>query len=408
MKLSIQLKPKDTQNYYVYICIFHNRERVLIATEYIISAKYVKNGKITNVSKQAEIYNNSLLKYQSLIDQIPAVDVLTAKAIKEIITSNKVDRSNDLIDFFAFSDSYIADLEDMERRGTAAAYKSSLAVFRKYIGREALYTFEMTSALIQQFIKSLILEGKAAKSINVYITHLKVLFNACRDAHNDYDLGILNIRNYPFKKLSLPRVDNKAGRKAVSVGDMQRLILGKDVPEDAVFARDIFLLSFYLLGMNMVDMYHLQKQDYQQGHIIYNRQKTIRREGGSQICIPVCPQATDIIDKYKGKGNNLLNFADRYKDAKSVNSALSERVKPLYNWLKPAIEKEYFTMYSARHTWASIAANECHFSDAEVARALNHQSEHKVTRGYIRPDWSLLDRMNNAVLSVVFQTSVID
>ena len=148
-------------------------------------------------------------------------------------------------------------------------------------------------------------------------------------------------------------------------------------------------------------MYHLQKQDCQQGHIIYSRKKTIRREGGSQICIPVCPQAAEIIDKYKGKGNNLLNFADRYKDAKSVNSALSERVKPLYNWLKPAIEKEYFTMYSARHTWASIAANECHFSDAEVARALNHQSEHKVTRGYIRPDWSLLDRMNQAVLEVV-------
>jgi hypothetical protein len=60
-------------------------------------------------------------------------------------------------------------------------------------------------------------------------------------------------------------------------------------------------------------------------------------------------------------------------------------------------------MYSARHTWASIAANECKFTDAEVARALNHQSEHKVTRGYIKPDWSLLDRMSEAVLAEVFK-----
>lgn len=400
MKLSIHLKPKDTLFYYVYVSLSHNSQRVLISTDYIISAKDVCKGKITNASKKAEIYANEIVKYQRLVDEIPAIDVLSAKTIKDIITTKKVDA--DVVDFFAFADGYIQDLEVMGRKGTANSYKYSLASFRNYIKRKELYTFEITSAMLQQYIRAMIAEGKAPKSINVYITHLKVLFNACRDAFNDYDLGDIKIKNYPFKKLNVPIVEKDAGQKAISVEDLRRLV-ALDVPYNLVIAKDLFLLSFYLLGMNMTDMYHLTKKAYKDGHITYSRQKTIRRAGSSLICIPVCEQAAIILEKYKGSGSHLLRLADKYKAPKSITSVLSVKIDKLYDLLNPSVDKRCFTMYSARHTWASIAANECHYSDAEVARALNHQSEHKVTRGYIRPDWSLLDRMNEAVLSVVFQ-----
>jgi hypothetical protein len=94
----------------------------------------------------------------------------------------------------------------------------------------------------------------------------------------------------------------------------------------------------------------------------------------------------------------------RYANVEAVVNMVSRSLSHIYKLLDLSIEKKSFTWYSARHTWASIAANECHFSDAEVARALNHQGEHKVTRGYIRPDWSLLDRMNNEVLDVVYNS----
>lgn len=401
MKLSIHLKQKDSLSYYVYVSIFHNKERAIIATNYILSAKDVKNGKICNISKEAEIYNNEILKYQHLIDQIPAIDVLSAKSVKEIITCNKREDA-EIVDFFAFSESYINDLRVAGRNGTATSYEWSLRAFKRFIKRDKLYTFEITSNLLQQYLKELMLQDKSAKSINVYLTHLKVLFNACRDAYNDYDLGVIVIKNYPFKKVALPSVESNAGHKALSVEDMKRLIALDVEKRNLVLAKDLFLLSFYLLGINMTDLFSLKKTSYKDGHITYSRQKTIRRAGGSKICIPVCPQAQLLIKKYQGSKEMLLNFAEEYKDVKSITSVMSHRINALYDVLKPEIDKSNFTMYSARHTWASIAANECRFTDAEVARALNHQSEHKVTRGYIRPDWSLLDRMNEAVLSVVF------
>lgn len=399
MKVSILLKKKDSHFFYVYVSISHKRERAIISTDYVISAKYVKNGKITDAARLAEVYNNELLKYQHRINQIPCVEVLAARAIKDIITKEEHPRQ-DVIDFFAFSDKYISDLADTRREGTATAYKNSLGAFRTYIGRDVLYTFEITNVLLQSYVNTLIKQHKAAKSIKVYLTHIKVLFNACRNAYNDYDTGLIIIKNYPFKKLHIPNVVEQGGRKAITAEEVKKLA-NMQLPDRLEFGRDMWLLSFYLLGMNMIDMFNLLPKNYKDGHIIYSRQKTRNRAGGSGICIPVNEQAAILINKYRGQ-NKLLNLSEKYKDVKSVNSRLSDTIKKIYGLLSPDIDARYFTMYSARHTWASIAANDCRFSDSEVARALNHQSEHRITRGYIRPDWSLLDRMSTAVMAVVF------
>jgi integrase len=204
------------------------------------------------------------------------------------------------------------------------------------------------------------------------------------------------------------RTDVDAGSKALNLADLRKIINAQNLPPVLEKARDYFLISFYLLGMNNVDMYYCTKCQYIDGRINYSRRKTQRRAGGSFISIPVSKYAAELIDKYAGEGDMLFNFSKRFADARRHNQYLYHYLPRLHALLNLSIDLERFSWYSARHTWASIAANECHFSDAEVARALNHQSEHKITRGYIRPDWSLLDRMNEAVLAVVFQSSVTD
>ena len=100
MKLSIQVKPKDEGNYYVFISLFHNKGRVLISTPYILSSKHINKGKITNQAIYAEIYNNELLKYQTRINQIAAAHLLTANDIKAIITAPAVENV-EAVEFFS-------------------------------------------------------------------------------------------------------------------------------------------------------------------------------------------------------------------------------------------------------------------------------------------------------------------
>ena len=407
MKLSIQLKAKSPEDYYVYIGLSHKTSRVLISTPYIISANYVKNGKITNRSKYAEIYNNELLKYEEKLTHIVAPEKLDIKTLKEILTT-KTHSENEVVEFFSSANTILSrrKKQNPESR-TTDIYIYAVSAFKKYIGRE-MYTFEMTKKIIQGYIDTMMMKGKRANTIHTNITILKFIFNSIKDEYNDYDTGVIIVKNDPFRKLQMPQHIGTTGAKALTLEELRRLI-SANIPKGVGYqqkkmelCRDYFLLSFYLLGINVIDMWNMKKSQLKDGWLTYSRRKTQRRVGGSEISIPVCDKAMELINKHLGKGELLLDMQDRYSSENTCVQMMSCELQHLHSIIGITIDKKYFTWYSARHTWASIAANECHFSDAEVARALNHQSTHKVTRGYIRPDWSLLERMNNAVLSVIF------
>lgn len=63
---------------------------------------------------------------------------------------------------------------------------------------------------------------------------------------------------------------------------------------------------------------------------------------------------------------------------------------------------EKITTYVFRHTFATIAQNNCGASTELVGFALNHASAHKITEGYITKDYSPINTLNSAVLEFVF------
>lgn len=408
MKLSIQLKRKDGGEYYVYIGLSHKTSRALIATPYTIGEEFVKGGKIVNRAKYAEIYNKELLKYEEKLARIVAPEQLDVKTIKDILTANTTDRE-EVVEFFSSAEEIIAKISQKPQKVRSAKdYHYAIQAFKKYTERKKLYTFEMTRKMMQGYIDKMLEDNKAASTVVNNIAYIKLLFNRIKDEHNDYDLGILNVKNDPFRNLVYPQINNNSGHKALSVEEMQKIISFDYVGhkrKEKTYRKgvDYFLLSFYLLGINPIDMYNLKKNQLQNGRITYTRCKTQRRTGGAEISIPVCAEAQELMERHKGKGDYLLDMHDNHIRVESAVGMMARVLNAVHTLLELKIDKDNFTWYSARHTWASIAANDCHFSDAEVARALNHQSEHKVTRGYIRPDWSLLDRMNEAVMAVVKQ-----
>lgn len=67
------------------------------------------------------------------------------------------------------------------------------------------------------------------------------------------------------------------------------------------YARDMFMLSFYLRGMSFIDMAYLKKTDLKNGKITYRRRKT-----GQQLTIAWTPEMQAIIDKYPDNPTQYL------------------------------------------------------------------------------------------------------
>lgn len=152
---------------------------------------------------------------------------------------------------------------------------------------------------------------------------------------------------------------------------------------------DIFMLSFYLIGINVGDLCHL-KGITADGRVAYRRNKT-----GRLFSVKVEPEALAIIERYRGE-RWLLEMLDRRKpgheDYHTFMYNFNRRIKNII----PGISSN-----CARHTWATMAIEIDTPSDV-VRQAMGHSLGSRTTAIYIKPNPKKVDDANRKVIDYVF------
>lgn len=226
---------------------------------------------------------------------------------------------------------------------------------------------------------------------NIHLRNIRAVFN------NAIDYEITSA--YPFRRF---KIRPEATRKRALTVDELRQFMNMKVEEYQQFYKDMFLLSFYLIGINAADLARLEKIT-SDGRIEYNRAKTHRK-----YSIKVEPEALELINKYRGT-KVLLCIADRWTDHRNFlhqfNKALKnmgkvERVGRGGKKVRTPAFPE-LSSYWCRHTWATIAYNECGISEDIIGQALGHASSHTTTSIYINRSVKLIDQANRKVLDYV-------
>ena len=227
-----------------------------------------------------------------------------------------------------------------------------------------------------------------------------------KDEYNNEDIGVINIPLSPFKNFKIPKPP-VTRKRAVSVETIKAIasLPYVEVIQPGMnrfnFAKDLFLLSFGLIGMNTVDLFHCDK--IEAGRITYNRTKTKnRREDKAEISIKIEPQILPLVEKYRDKtGKRVFNFYQHYINPDTFSSAINRGLKKI--GALESIKVDDLEFYAARHSWATIAVNQVKIDKYTVHSALNHVSEEemKVTDIYINKDYSLIDQANKKVMTFV-------
>jgi len=141
------------------------------------------------------------------------------------------------------------------------------------------------------------------------MTTFRSLFNKCRDYYNNEDTQHILIPHYPFKKYKLPKRKVKTKQHVLTPEDLNLLIDYKTKKVGEQFARDMFMLMFYLIGIEAKDLFFLKKPV--DGRVYYNRYKT-----DGEFSIKLEPEALKIIKRYKGD-KLFLNVSERFQQHKS-------------------------------------------------------------------------------------------
>jgi integrase len=170
--------------------------------------------------------------------------------------------------------------------------------------------------------------------------------------------------------------------------------------------RDMFLLSFYLIGINFADLAGLTDDNVIDGRIEYRRAKT-----GKLYSIRIEPEAQAILSRYRGK-DHLLSIFDRCTNVKAcggtIDNALARLGLPDGNAkhkngqpkMIPLDKK--LSWYWARYSWATYAA-ELDIPKDTISEALGHTHGAKVTGIYIKYNRDKVDAANRKVIDYVLK-----
>ena len=268
----------------------------------------------------------------------------------------------------------------------------TLKHLENYTGSKTLAFNRINKQFLTGFESYLSIEGLKINAIAVYMRNIRAVFNQAIDAE------MVRQDVYPFRKYKIRH--ETTPKRAIGV-DAIRELINADLKVNERQAVDLFLLSFYLIGINFKDMLMLMATDLVDGRISYRRAKT-----GRLYNVKVEPEALLIINKYPGN-KYLLNFMEKklkvqqkmdrstplYKDIPSYTNRLLRR-------LGRNLKLGPLSTYTARHSWATIAAS-LGVPRNVISHALGH-GVNTVTDIYIDFSRDEVDKANRKVIDSLF------
>ena len=234
------------------------------------------------------------------------------------------------------------------------------------------------------------------RAVSQYLGCVRHIFGLARLEFNEPDLDIYRIPNNPFEYYTVPK-QQPAKRRNKSQEFIQMIIDESAKAKGAErFILEVFLLSFALEGMNLADLYTCAPAKGR--WLVYNRRKTSnRRADGAEHHVYIPDEILPIVERNRDSdGVHMFTFHRRYKDFHTFTVNANNAIR---RWRAGHEGVEAFTMYAARHSFASIARR-AEIEKATIDEMLCHVGNLRMADVYIEPDWEIHKKANEKLLAL--------
>lgn len=429
-------KPQRDGSRALYIRVTKDREYKRIRFYVDVDAKDLTDSGDIKDPKLDILLNDTINDYKhKLYDAGMESMNWSVSEIVEYLTSNKKEKDTFKLDFIAFGREFAKELDNQGKDNTARGYNTALNSFCAFLGKDSIDINEITKAMLLNYQDWFNRDGSKARAWEYYMSNLKALHNRAKKLYNDEDDEKLNIKLSPFKNIEykIPMAKKREiVKRAISPAALRYLwqVPMEMLTDRAKTARDAYFLSFALCGMNAIDMWkHTMAEDCPEDLIEYYRSKTVDRSGpDSYIRVHVHPYVMEIHRRHR-RQRKTWDFGS-YSNPNGLNITLSKGMRA---WVTAAVEfygakwhldpvsqrtkilkrlelptDDNLDFYSARHSFATIAANDCHIPLEIVDRCQCHSVNSVAANSYIKKDYRFVDETAGKVMAFVFKDVISD
>lgn len=262
---------------------------------------------------------------------------------------NRIDRKSDSPSFFAFAADVIVDLRKANRIGTADAYDDAITALKAFGKGKDLSFNEVTYALLVKFETQHISKGQSYNGLGAYMRGIRAIYNRAIKA------GLIDKTAYPFESYKIKKVPTR--KRALDWENLEKIIKKNIAAGQPYFhARNYFLASYMMYGMNFTDMAYLRKVNIIDGRIQYRRSKTSKL-----FDIKISPQLDSILSYYIAKNPDseyvfpILKGRTAEEQHKHIEDARGNNNKSLKKLAKHCGIEVDLTTYVSRHSFATQA-----------------------------------------------------
>ncbi|MDE6835598.1 MAG: site-specific integrase [Muribaculaceae bacterium] len=384
----------------VYIRVTHHRMQGYIKTDKMITKRELTKTKEIKDPYVLTWANERILEYNARLNR-KDISKWRVSDVVEFLKSGDDDLS-----FSEYARLHIDRLIDNGQMRTAQNYRRALGHMERFYGTTKIMFSQLTSSQLNRWILSL---EQTHRAKEMYPVCIRQVFKAAVKEYNDYEKEVIRIKSNPWGKVQIPQSD-RTTKRAISPEEC-RIFFNAPLPRTKFMSslpelgRDVAKMVLCLAGMNTIDIYELRKEDYRNGCLCYNRAKTKKfRADDAYFEIRVEPIMQELIEKYRSKKKNdpyLLSFHERFSTPDSFNANVNNGIKQMCESLGIPKDK-WYCVYTFRHTWGTVAQNDCGASISEVAFGMNHSHGHNITRGYIKIDFTPAWELNAKVIDFIF------
>lgn len=296
-------KSKDG-SYKIRISIGHRSETHYIVTPYSVNAlSEFDNGIVVRVPNAHEInikLRNLLNDYEERLERIDSPEDYTCKELRDLLKSMRTHSSK--ITFKQVSEQYQKELVEDDRGSYAGMLQNSLRLFFEFTGGD-VFLSEISTITISEFERWLKRKGVSQTYISMTLSMTRTIVNRA------IRMQLVTYSVHPFTYWKRPADPER--ELDISVEDVRAIRDAQPRLKKQRIARDIFMLSYYLGGINLIDLLEI---DFRGVSVLeYTRHKSRNMKlSDKRISFTLQPEAKELISKWMNRNTGRLDFGYKF------------------------------------------------------------------------------------------------
>lgn len=349
----------------IRVAVCHKHETSYIITRFIIDSEaQFKNGQVVKRPDAAVLnkkLRNLLNEYQEKLDAIKHPNLYDCKQLREILVNGM--RKEESATFQAVSLEYVKELEEAGSIGYSKMIERNNRYFSEFVKGNILLA-DITPELIEGYSRFLrIKKGIGDTTNSMLMRQTKTIIN------KGIKRRIVKYEVHPFINFKIP--SSPAREIDISLESFNKIRMAQPTEKKFRVAHDLFCLSFYLGGINLVDLLSI---DFRNIEVLeYVRKKTrTTTQGKNTISFTIPGAAKEIIKKWINRNTGKLDFGYKF----SYPNFSRYLTRSLASLAKRLGITEKVVYYSARKSFAQYAS-EIGIPDGIIDYCLGHSDKSK-------------------------------